>query len=172
MKSRTLLILLSGLLLLKTAPLTADDLSSGGSWVSFGSITSYGVVGGAYLSSEGAVGAQTNNAGIVYTLFISAGIPQGQDSDGDGMTDAWEFERGLDATVDDAALDPDRRAVFVLVFLEGLTCREAGELLDIPLGTVLSRIHRARGELRRLLRHLGSSSEAADAGDARSRGSA
>jgi len=52
------------------------------------------------------------------------------------------------------ALDPDRRMAFLLVFLEGLTCRQAGELLDIPLGTVLSRIHRARAELRRTLRHM------------------
>ena len=59
-----------------------------------------------------------------------------------------DIQRALDA------LDPDRRTVFLLVFLEGFTCREAGEMLDIPLGTVLSRIHRARGELRGLLRHL------------------
>ena len=51
------------------------------------------------------------------------------------------------------ALDPDRRTVFLLVFLEGFTCREVGEMLDIPLGTVLSRIHRARSRLRHLLRH-------------------
>jgi len=40
---------------------------------------------------------------------------------------------------------------FLMVFLEGLTCREAAGQLDLPLGTVLSRIHRARGFLRRRL---------------------
>jgi len=34
-----------------------------------------------------------------------------------------------------------------MVFLEGMTCREAAEALDVPLGTVLSRIHRARQQL-------------------------
>jgi len=40
---------------------------------------------------------------------------------------------------------------FLMVFLEGLTCKEAAGQLDLPLGTVLSRIHRARGYLRRRL---------------------
>ena len=44
--------------------------------------------------------------------------------------------------------------MFLLVFLEGFTCREVGEMLDIPLGTVLSRIHRARSRLRHLLKHM------------------
>jgi RNA polymerase sigma factor (sigma-70 family) len=66
---------------------------------------------------------------------------------------AAEFDLGgsqvdIQAALD--GLDPDRR----MVFLEGFTCREAGEMLDIPLGTVLSRIHRARAELRVSLRHM------------------
>lgn len=44
--------------------------------------------------------------------------------------------------------------VFVLVFVGGLTCEEAAQELDIPLGTVLSRIHRARQQLREHLRAL------------------
>ena len=44
--------------------------------------------------------------------------------------------------------------VFLLVFQEDFTCREAAELLNIPLGTVLSRIHRARQFMRRILRQL------------------
>ena len=39
----------------------------------------------------------------------------------------------------------------LMVFMEGSTCQEAAEYLDIPLGTVLSRIHRARRHLRRAL---------------------
>jgi len=69
------------------------------------------------------------------------------------------------ADIQDAldVLDPDRRTVFLLVFLEGFTCREVGEMLDIPLGTVLSRIHRARSRLRHLLRHRAPSSSSGGA---------
>ena len=48
---------------------------------------------------------------------------------------------------------------FLLVFQEDFTCREAAELLNIPLGTVLSRIHRARQFMRRFLRQLDSTDE-------------
>ena len=40
----------------------------------------------------------------------------------------------------------------LMVFMEGQTCQEAADRLDLPLGTVLSRIHRAKRRLRELLR--------------------
>ncbi|MCI0363321.1 MAG: RNA polymerase sigma factor [Phycisphaerales bacterium] len=40
----------------------------------------------------------------------------------------------------------------LMVFIEGLTCQEAATRLDLPLGTVLSRIHRAKRQLRAILR--------------------
>jgi RNA polymerase sigma-70 factor (ECF subfamily) len=49
------------------------------------------------------------------------------------------------------ALDPTFRETFVLVFVAGLSCREAAGALDVPLGTVLSRLHRARQSLRSTL---------------------
>ena len=39
----------------------------------------------------------------------------------------------------------------LLVFLAGMTCQQAAEHLDLPLGTVLSRIHRGRTHLREAL---------------------
>ncbi|HEV2294853.1 MAG TPA: sigma factor-like helix-turn-helix DNA-binding protein [Tepidisphaeraceae bacterium] len=45
-------------------------------------------------------------------------------------------------------LDQQHKMPFLLVFLEGMTCQEAADMLDMPLGTVLSRIHRARQLLR------------------------
>jgi len=45
-------------------------------------------------------------------------------------------------------LDDDHRAVVVLRDIEGLDYREIGEVLDIPAGTVKSRLHRARMALR------------------------
>ena len=51
----------------------------------------------------------------------------------------------------EAALDhlPSyHRAVVEAVTLKGLSCRDAADALAIPLGTVLSRLHRARAALR------------------------
>ncbi|MBI4859833.1 MAG: RNA polymerase sigma factor [Candidatus Riflebacteria bacterium] len=49
------------------------------------------------------------------------------------------------------SLDERFRSPFLMVFLQGMSCREVARELDIPLGTVLSRLHRARATLRRLL---------------------
>ena len=46
-------------------------------------------------------------------------------------------------------LDEDYRAVVVLREIEGFDYREIGEILDIPPGTVKSRLHRAREALRK-----------------------
>jgi RNA polymerase sigma-70 factor (ECF subfamily) len=45
------------------------------------------------------------------------------------------------------ALPDDLRLVLVLVAIEGRTYREAAEALDIPIGTVMSRLSRARAQL-------------------------
>ncbi len=47
-----------------------------------------------------------------------------------------------------ALLDGRFREPFLRVFRDGMTCKAAAELMHIPLGTVLSRIHRARQHLR------------------------
>ena len=43
------------------------------------------------------------------------------------------------------------REVLWLVVVEGFAYREAAQILDIPMGTVMSRLYRARRELRRFL---------------------
>lgn len=47
-----------------------------------------------------------------------------------------------------AALPKDQREVFLLVTLEGFDYAEVAAMLDIPLGTVMSRLSRARDHLR------------------------
>lgn len=46
------------------------------------------------------------------------------------------------------SLAPEHRAVLMLGVVEGFTCREMAEILEVPLGTVMSRLSRARDALR------------------------
>lgn len=48
-------------------------------------------------------------------------------------------------------IDEVYRAPLSLFYLEDMTYREIAELLDIPTGTVMSRLSRGKGQLRRLL---------------------
>ena len=48
-------------------------------------------------------------------------------------------------------LDEEFRGVLVLKDIEGFDYERIGEILELPLGTVKSRLHRARLELKRLL---------------------
>lgn len=50
-----------------------------------------------------------------------------------------------------ARLSPEHRAVIVLVGLEQLSYQEVAEVLNVPQGTVMSRLARAREHLRKLL---------------------
>ncbi|WHX25391.1 RNA polymerase sigma factor SigW [Virgibacillus halodenitrificans] len=51
-------------------------------------------------------------------------------------------------------LPPKYRSVITLRYLEEFSLQEISEILDIPLGTVKTRIHRAREALRKRLRHV------------------
>jgi RNA polymerase sigma-70 factor (ECF subfamily) len=53
-----------------------------------------------------------------------------------------------------ASLSPEYRAVVVLHDLQDLDYAAVAAALDVPVGTVKSRLHRARLELARALRHL------------------
>lgn len=48
-----------------------------------------------------------------------------------------------------AALPPEHREVVSLVAVEGVSYREAAEILEVPIGTVMSRLARARAALAR-----------------------
>jgi RNA polymerase sigma-70 factor (ECF subfamily) len=66
------------------------------------------------------------------------------------------FAAGVDAKMDVASalgqLSPEHREVLVLRELEGLSYDEMAAVLNIPRGTVESRLHRARQELKIELR--------------------
>lgn len=56
-----------------------------------------------------------------------------------------DIERALEA------LSLDQREVVILVSLEGMNYKEVSEILDIPIGTVMSRLSRGRERLRALM---------------------
>jgi RNA polymerase sigma factor (sigma-70 family) len=61
------------------------------------------------------------------------------------LDDALDLERCLQR------LPPEQRAVLLLVTLEDMSYEETGKVLGIPVGTVMSRLSRARARLRLLM---------------------
>ncbi|MFD1850091.1 RNA polymerase sigma factor SigW [Oceanobacillus bengalensis] len=51
-------------------------------------------------------------------------------------------------------LPPKYRSIIILRYLEEFSLQEISDILDIPLGTVKTRIHRGREALRKRLRHV------------------
>lgn len=81
---------------------------------------------------------------------------RGADGRVDG-TPEQAFQADFDPLVR-AALDKlsaHHRAVIALVDLDGLTYQEAADFLGVPVGTVMSRLHRARRKVRASLEHAG-----------------
>ena len=73
--------------------------------------------------------------------------------DPEGQLIATSLGQDVQAAIE--ALPQDWQAVILLSFVEGFTYKEIAELLGCPIGTVMSRLYRARQALRRRLqRHL------------------
>jgi len=77
--------------------------------------------------------------------------------DGLGLSDAAAVSQAL------GSLSPEHRAVLFLGVVEGFTCREIAGILSIPIGTVMSRLSRARQALRERLAPADSSRRARSA---------
>jgi RNA polymerase sigma-70 factor, ECF subfamily len=78
-------------------------------------------------------------------------------ADGEGAVPPAQEERLSAGSVTHALdrLSPQHREVIVLVGLEEMSYRDVAEILGVPLGTVMSRLSRAREHLRQLLEDRG-----------------
>ena len=74
--------------------------------------------------------------------------PRTVELDGSLCGDEERLERARELMDALARLDPDRRVVVVLRSLLGYTPQEVAEVLELPVGTIHSRLHRAMADLR------------------------
>lgn len=70
--------------------------------------------------------------------------------------DRYVESRELGGQIEEAIgrLRPEYRTAVLLRHVEGYTYEEIAGIMDLPLGTVKTYLHRARGELRSLLGHV------------------
>jgi RNA polymerase sigma-70 factor (ECF subfamily) len=79
-------------------------------------------------------------------------LPSNQASPED-LAEQSELRRTIESAL--ASLSEDRRLAITLVDVQGFSYEEAAQVMNCSLGTVKSRISRARGELRDYLRGAG-----------------
>jgi len=72
--------------------------------------------------------------------------------DPEAVTDDADLQQRVREAID--KLPPDFRAVVLLADLEGYAYREIADILGVPIGTVMSRLHRGRQALKRHLAGL------------------
>lgn len=65
------------------------------------------------------------------------------------MAAPLDIDDGIDMAQALESLSLDHRSVLLLGVVEGFTCEEMVEILGVPIGTVMSRLSRARSALRK-----------------------
>jgi RNA polymerase sigma-70 factor (ECF subfamily) len=95
---------------------------------------------------ESDVDAQIQALGPAVAVANSTSQPPGPEEVVSGQATLMRIREALDS------LPPDYRLAITLADLEGLSYKEIAEILDCPIGTVMSRIYRGRQILHRLLR--------------------
>ncbi len=99
------------------------------------------------LSLEGSPHARTQEQAEA-TSFTAVATAENPEQ----YTQSKELGSEIEAAIE--KLRPEYRAVIVLWHIEGRPYDEIAEILDLPLGTVKTYIHRGRNELREMLQHL------------------
>jgi RNA polymerase sigma-70 factor, ECF subfamily len=99
------------------------------------------------LSLDGSPHAETPEAMQATALQIGARQESPLDT-----VEAKELGGAIEAAI--GRLRPEYRSCILLRHVEGRAYEEIAEILNLPLGTVKTYIHRARNELRQALAHL------------------
>lgn len=87
-------------------------------------------------------------------LSAAKGTTTGSIARPDDLLQGMQVERAVQLAI--SALEPEFREALVLRDVEDLSYEEIGQITGLPEGTVKSRIHRARAQLRAALeQHLG-----------------
>ena len=89
---------------------------------------------------------KTRTANLIVLSDARASVPRDNEA-GDYLDTALDVKKALDT------LPAEHQAAIALVSVEGYSYAEAAEVLDIPVGTVASRVARARTMLGRFLAH-------------------
>ncbi|MCA1032941.1 RNA polymerase sigma factor SigW [Bacillus timonensis] len=95
-----------------------------------------------YLDAEVA-GAE----GLTMYSHLAADVPLPEDE-----VESMELQETIQAEI--LKLPDKYRSAIVLKYIEELSLKEIGEILDLPVATVKTRIHRGREALRKQLRHM------------------
>ena len=72
-------------------------------------------------------------------------LPEDAAEAGGTEAESRDIERALDSLIE------DQRSVLLLVVLEGLSYREVAEIQGVPIGTVMSRLARARAHVKSVI---------------------
>jgi RNA polymerase sigma-70 factor (ECF subfamily) len=99
------------------------------------------------LSLDGSPHAETTDE-----IEASAFTPASTDETPEEYTASREIGRGIEEAL--AELRPEYRTAIILCHVEGRPYEEIAEIMDLPLGTVKTFIHRGRNELKSRLAHL------------------
>ena len=92
-------------------------------------------------------GRANGRAPVEVQAWPEEGLPVPEPESG-GDLDVERLRRGL------RRLDRERRALLALRYVDGFDTGEIARILDIPAGTVRSRLHRARSELREIIERM------------------
>ena len=99
------------------------------------------------VSLDGSRHATTSDEVDATRITVESG-----DENPEELLEAKELGEEIERAI--GALRPEYRTAVLLRHVEGRPYEEIAEIMEIPLGTVKTYIHRARGELREMLAHL------------------